>query len=491
MITLLPAWLLVPLLALLAAALLRLTQRRAGLRPLAAPFALLCALAALLALLPAARVSAPGWLPLLMLGPLLVLAVRLAVIAVDTLFLRSRGEAPPSLLDSLVALVLYGVGFGVVAHFFFGFDPGPFLAGSAVAGAVIGLALQDALANVFSGLALHTEAPFRVGDWVRIGENEGRVEEITWRALRLRTWSNDTLTLPNHDVARSRVLNYTRPAEPHSRVLVLGVSYATPPNRVSAVIGEALRQVPGLPAEPPSVVRVVAFGDSAVQYEVRYFFRSYEDWRRVESDVLRLIWYQFRRSGIEIPFPIRSVYLHQAEPRGEEEGPALRLERALRSVDVFRPLSEDERRTAAGAFRALHYAAGERILAQGDPGDSLFLIDRGEVEVSARVGGASRSLARLMEGQFFGEMALLTGEARAANVSAVTDVDLFVLDKAGFEQVLAKNPSVAVDISAILAARRDALTQAQGATQAAPLGADPGADAKQHILQRIRNYFGL
>ncbi len=491
MITLLPVWLLVPALALASAALLRLSRRRPVLRALAAPFAALSLIAALLSVLGAGRVHTPEWLPLVMLGPLLVLVVRLAVIVVDVLFLRSRGEAPPSLLDSLVALVLYAVGLGVVGHVFLGFDPTPFLAGSAVAGAVIGLALQDALANLFSGLALHTEAPFRVGDWVSIGEAEGRVEEITWRALRLRTWSNDTLTLPNHDVAKSRVKNFSRPAQPHSRVVTLGVSFATPPNRVTAVIGEALRQVPDLPAEPAPVVRVVAFGESAVQYEVRYFFRAYEDWRRAESDVLRLIWYQFRRSGIEIPFPIRSVYLHQAEPRGEEEGPAQRLERALRSVDVFRPLSDDERRVAAAAFRALHYAAGERILTQGDPGDSLFLIDRGEVEVSARVGAASRSLARLMEGQFFGEMALLTGETRSATVSAVTDVDLFVLDKGGFEQVLAKNPSVAVDISAILAARRDALAQAHDDAGAVSDADTRGESAKQRILQRIRNYFGL
>lgn len=483
------SWGLAPALLAALMLLLRLSRRRSALRPLVAPLGLLAGLSSVGVLLQLAHVPLPDSAPLLLLAPLLVLGVRSVVLVFDLLFRRGGGEGPPSLLDSLLSVGLYAVGLGIIAHVFFGFDPTPFLAGSAVVGAVVGLALQDALANMFSGIALHTEAPFRAGDWVRIGEAEGRVEEVTWRALRLRTWSNDTLILPNSDVAKSRVLNFSRPDGPHSRVVQFGVSYGVPPNRALAVIAEALRQVPDLAAPP--AIRVIAFADSAVQYEVRYHFRTYEDWRRTESDVLRLIWYQFRRSGIEVPYPIRTVHLHRAAPRGEHESPAQRLERALRSLDVFQPLSDDERRTAAAAFRSQHYAAGERVLEQGDPGDSLFLIDRGEVEVSARVSGGVRVLARLTEGQFFGEMALLTGEARAATVTAATDVDVFVLDKSGFESVLARNPAVAVDISAILAARRDALHQARDAAEPAAAAGEPAGDARQRILQRIRGYFGL
>jgi small-conductance mechanosensitive channel len=483
-------WIAVPALALALVALVRLTRPRPALRPLLGPFVLLAVLSASLSLAGPRTLARFTWLPLLLLAPLLPLVVRGGLIAFETLFRRGQGEPPPALLGSLVTVVLYAVGLGVVAHVFFGFDPTPFLAGSAIAGAVVGLALQDALANLFSGIALHSDAPFRVGDWVRLGEAEGRVEEVTWRALRLRTWSNDTLTLPNNDVARKQVLNFSRPAEPHSRVLTVGVSYAAPPNRVLAVMREVLRRVEGLPEQPPSTVRLVGYADSAVQYEVRYQARAYEDWRRLESEILRLIWYHFRRAGLEIPFPIRTLHVHQADPRREADGPGERLERALRSVDLFRPLSDDERRTAAAAFRHLHYSAGERILGEGEPGDSLFLIDRGEVEVSKLLGGAPRVLARLGAGQFFGEMALLTGEARAASVTAVDDVDLFTLDKAGFERVLARNPAVAVDISAILAARRDALSQAQG-DAAAPLGTgEPPGELRQRILMRIRSWFG-
>jgi CRP-like cAMP-binding protein len=237
---------------------------------------------------------------------------------------------------------------------------------------------------------------------------------------------------------------------------------------------------------------MVGYHDFTIQYEVRYFLNDYEDYRAIEGEIHRLIWYHFRRHGIEIPFPIRNVYLHQAD--GAEttgETPVTRLMRALSGIDLFRPLTDEEMSLAASRFRQLHYAAGERLIEEGSPGDSFFVIDRGEVEVSKQLGAKRRSLARLMEGQFFGEMALLTGEPRSATVVALTDVDVFTIDKAGFHDVLVKNPTIAVDISAILSERQEALSQAKGDVTAKFEPGPSTGELKQRILGRIRSYFGL
>ncbi len=296
--------------------------------------------------------------------------------------------------------------------------------------------------------------------------------------------------MPNNHVARQGVLNYSEPRAPHSRLVHIGVSYSAPPNRVLAALTEVIDQVEGLPAEPRPTLRVIGYGESAIQYELRYHVDTYDDWRRVESEIYRLLWYQFRRAGLEIPFPIRSVHLQRVPARGADVS-AQRLLRTLRAIDMFRPLSEDELHTAAAAFRHVHYSRGERVLDEGDAGDSFFVIDHGEVEVSKRLGGTSRSLARLRAGQFFGEMALLTGESRTATVSAASDVDLFTIDKAGFESILVANPAVAEDISAILAMRRDALSQAAGEVGQQGDGALATQVAQARILEAIRNYFGL
>jgi CRP-like cAMP-binding protein len=147
----------------------------------------------------------------------------------------------------------------------------------------------------------------------------------------------------------------------------------------------------------------------------------------------------------------------------------------------------------AGRLRPLHYAAGERILEEGTRGDSFFLIDRGEVRVVRRLGGTPREIARLVEGECFGEMAMLTGQDRTATVTAVTDVDVLMIDKAGFQDILAANPNVAVDISALLARRRAALSDAE-ADVTTRIRQGPGhedADLSQKMLDRIRSYFGL
>ena len=246
-------------------------------------------------------------------------------------------------------------------------------------------------------------------------------------------------------------------------------------------------------AGAPPNVRIVGYQDFAMRYEIRYFFGAYEDYRAIEGEIYRLVWYHLRRAGIEFALPVSNVIVQQpaaARRGGRRRAPAAR---AARGIDLFQPLSDAELRTVASRLRPLHYAAGEKIIEEGAAGDSLFLVDRGEVRVLRRLGGAPREIARLGEGECFGEMAMLTGQQRTATVVASTDVDVFMIDKAGFQDILAANPDVAVDISALLAKRRAALHHAEAdlTTRIRPgAGAEDG-DLSQRILDRIRSYFGL
>src|SRR4051812_17105016 len=151
------------LLCLLAVA--RLARVRPGLRPLVGPFAL-CALAAVLVVF--SGIPESPWAALLYVLPLLVLVVRATSLVLQWVFHRRRGTAAPALLDSVVSVLLYGIGTAAIVHSWFGLELTPFLATSAVVGAVVGLALQDTLGNLFAGIALHSEAPIHVGDWVRV-----------------------------------------------------------------------------------------------------------------------------------------------------------------------------------------------------------------------------------------------------------------------------------------------------------------------------------
>jgi small-conductance mechanosensitive channel/CRP-like cAMP-binding protein len=486
-------WVIIPggLIALLVIA--RLARLRPGLRPIVGPFALFVFLVSGLTIFAGSPIPASPWLALLFLLPLLTLVVRGNVIAFQWLFHRRHGARPPSLLDSVISVAFYGVGLGAIAHYWFKLELTPFLATSAVVGAVVGLALQDTLGNLFAGIALHTESPFRVGDWVRVADRDGRIEQISWRAMQLRTWDGDTLIIPNGEVARHVMLNYSVPLAPHSRIVIVGINYQTPPNRAIAIIRGALAQVTGMSPGMPAGVRVYGYMESAMQYEIRYYFAAYENYRAIEGEIYRLIWYHFRRAGIDIPFPVRNVFMHTPAAATATDDLGERLLRACRAVDLFRSLSDGELRTVASRLRPLHYAAGEQIIEEGSAGDSFFLVDRGEVRVLRRLGGSPREIARLGEGECFGEMAMLTGQERTATVVASTDVDVFMIDKAGFQDVLSANPDLAVDISALLSRRRAALHLAEAdLTTRQNRGAQPeDEDLSERILGRIRSYFGL
>jgi len=204
----------VPLALLGLLALARLARVRPSFRPLVGPFAA-CALGAVVMVF-AGPPTGQSPLGLLYLLPILVLVVRATSLAFQWVFYRRQGSPPPSLLDSVVSVLLYGIGVGAIASQWFDVELTPFLATSAVVGAVVGLALQDTLGNLFAGIALHSEAPVHVGDWVRVGERDGHVEQVSWRAMRLRTWDGDTLTVPNNEVARHAILNFSVPRAPRS-----------------------------------------------------------------------------------------------------------------------------------------------------------------------------------------------------------------------------------------------------------------------------------
>ena len=123
------------------------------------------------------------------------------------------------------------------------------MATTAVGAVVIGLALQDTLGNLFAGLAIQIEKPFRVGDWVTMGGQDGIVSEITWRATKMRTKSGNFVVVPNSTLAKDTIINYCQPTRSLRLQVDVGASYEVPPNVVKGVIREALQSAPELSHE--------------------------------------------------------------------------------------------------------------------------------------------------------------------------------------------------------------------------------------------------
>ena len=408
----------------------------------------------------------------------LLLALGLAVLIVVVTINPWREDRLPDRFPTIVQDAIVIALFALVATLFM---QEKVLATTAVGAVVIGFALQDTLGNLFSGLAIQIEKPFRVGHWVTIAGTEGLVSEVTWRATKIRTKAGNFVVVPNSVVAKETITNYSEPTHDTRLEVEVGASYDTPPNQVKAVIAQALRDEPLLvPGREPEIL-LVDFAASAITYRVRVWTADFAADMRVRDRVRSHIYYAFRRHGISIPYPVQVQIDQPPVPPAGDDGRA----RLIEGVEVLASLSGEQRAQLVASSRALLYEAGQVIVREGDPGASMFLVRRGEAAV--RLAGADGEVARHGEGGFFGEMSLLTGDARSATVTAVTDCELIEIGAEEFRRVVLADAAVVERVTAAVAARRAELDQHRATRPAGSATAEPA----QNLVARVRRFLRL
>lgn len=383
-----------------------------------------------------------------------------------------RGTRAPDRFPSIVqdALVI-GV-FLLLATLIF---PERLLAMSAVGAVVIGFALQDTLGNAFAGLAIQIEKPFRVGHWIAIGGHEGSVSEITWRATRLRTRRGDLVIVPNSEVSKGAITNYSEPIGPSRLQIDVGLSYDALPTRAKAVMLEAVRQAPLVLRDPPPDVLLMDFAASSVTYRARVWINDFRFEEEATDQVRTALYYALRRAGIEIPYPIQVEYGRE-EASVDLDAAVERRAAALARVPMFDGLSDAERRLLAAASGERVYGQGERIVRQGEPGESMFVLLDGSARVFVE---PDTEVAIIDAGGCFGEMSLLTGDPRTASVVARVDCVVIEIAPDAFSEIARANPSAMDRIAGLAAERRGPLEQARlTAAVTSPLVAQTGLLAR-------------
>jgi small-conductance mechanosensitive channel/CRP-like cAMP-binding protein len=353
---------------------------------------------------------------------------------------------------------------------------------SAVSAVVLGFALQDTLGNAFAGLAIQSEKPFHIGQWIKVGENEGRVAEVTWRATKLWTKSGNFAIIPNNIIAKEVITNFSEPALPTKMTVDVGASYLAPPNQVKAAMMEAMRHSSYVLAAPAPEVLTWSFDASAITYRAWFWIGDYKDDDRAREAVRTAIYYGFQRRGIEIPWPIQVQY----EKEWREPDPSQKIddaERLLASVDLFASLSPDLRHEIAVASATTVYGSGEAIVRQGDAGQSMFVVMSGAVSVVLEP--SRDEVARIEAGGYFGEMSLLTGEPRSATVLAVSDVTVVEIGSDLFRRMGAVHPDAIEKIGVAAMVRRAGLEKIKTATTVTV------AVETANLLTRMKRFLGL
>ncbi|HUP20266.1 MAG TPA: mechanosensitive ion channel family protein [Gemmatimonadota bacterium] len=429
---------------------------------------------------------------ILLLFGLFAALMAFTLFVVDYLLAARLGWEVPAILRDVALVTAFFTGSLIILSQRTELNPTSIFTTAGVVSIVIGLALQDTLGNLFSGLALQTERSFNVGDWVGFGEREGVVTDISWRTTKLRTRSNDLVIIPNSIISKDVVINYSAPTRLHAELAHVGAHYRHPPADVVRALEEAADQTPGILDRPAVDIRTKEYGDSSVVYEIKYWMKDYALAPDISDEFMTRIWYAFKRRGIEIPFPIRNVYLREVTPeteRAEAEADDERIFQHLRRAELFDALSDDEARALAALARVEPFFEGETILRQGEPGDSLYIVDEGRVEVVVSHNERSERVAELGPSAFMGEMALLTGDERRATVVALEATHCFVIDRESIRGILQRNPGIAERMSEILARRTAELEASQAVLERR--AAEAPSEDKRQILGRIRDFFGF
>ncbi len=411
----------------------------------------------------------------------------------------ARMALPRILGDVLFAFSL--VTYTVYRMYAVGFDFSTIAITSTVIGGGIALSLKEPLANLWGGVAIQLDNTCRIGDWIRTEGAMGQVVSIRWRYTALATNTGETLIIPNSALVGHRVNVLARRGDqriPWRRPIEFAVGYEWPPSRVIAVVDEALGRadITNVARAPAPSCVCWAFDPSSIRYAVRYWLTNLIEDEWTDSEVRVHIFAALAREGMEIPIPRHEVFMN---PASEVRRTAEVRERdarvqLLRSLELFAPLTDEERLALASELKPSPFVAGDIATRQGEPADSLYILARGHVGIfhdsADGTQPARQRLATLHAPAYFGEMGLLTGQPRGATVVAEAEVLCYRLGKPGFEAILRSRPELAKALSQTLAARQAANDATLASLSAEARTRATGTRAND-LVRRIQEFFGL
>jgi small-conductance mechanosensitive channel len=394
---------------------------------------------------------------------LFYIVVTLFISAVSSYYARKKEIEFLSLHKALLkwGVVLFG------GALFLRITPWSMLLGMGAASLVLGFALKEMLENLFTGMTLDMEGAFHRGDWIRVGDTDtvGKVYEKNWRATRVVTLNHESITIPNRLLGSEKIVCYAKPYGSFAHVLRVGTSYNDPPVKVKEILRTILMRHPNIVNKPTPEVRTVEYADFSINYEMKFWITDYALLNRIIDGVMTQIWYAFKFYGVEIPFPIRTVHL---KDRGQLQEEAAGIESDVNTNrDFLRGLPymkkhltfKDIDFLAQNSFRR-GYFPGEHIVQKGEFGDSLYIVMEGD----ARVVMPDGRRVELQPGKYFGEMGLLGGVRRSADVVAGTNgAQVLRVDKYCMDVLFRDYPELLQEFRALRDVRQEELPMKKSA----------------------------
>ncbi|MDC0315561.1 mechanosensitive ion channel family protein [Synechococcus sp. AH-551-G15] len=339
---------------------------------------------------------------------------------------------------------------------------------SAVLTAVFGLAAQDPLKDLIGGLSLQLEQVIREGDWIEIGNQIGKVASISWRDTELSCRNGSRLVLPHSILNASTIRNFTS-FGPHGNELLIGLDYNLAPHKAKTIMIQIARNHPLVLNNPPPVARIEEFEESTITYNWMAWHENYDERRVIRGELQEQLWYALNREGFSFPFPVRDVRLQKSAPMSKNN--KLRKEQLQNQIvdllernEIFSILSKSQILQIADTSSVHCYGPGEIIVAEGEKGDSLFMLLNGQVSVRMRTDSSTDTeVAKLKDGDIFGEMTLFTGSPRIASVRSPSEVEVLEVHRPVIAGLIEQEPILLERLGKMISIRQTQLQKLQTA----------------------------
>ncbi|MSO77064.1 MAG: mechanosensitive ion channel [Alphaproteobacteria bacterium] len=374
------------------------------------------------------------------------------------LLMRDGQPAVPKLITDFIAGFIYLIAIMLVIHLVF---DRPYTAITAIAAAsgavafIFGYSAQATLADIFAGISVNLAKPFTRGDMVSFGGEMGTVQDMNWRFVTILSLDGNLRYIPNSRVATNEIVNFHQPERRTRRLLTVEFEHGASPGRIVAMLREALRYCPTILQLPQPQIVLNAFTDLGQRFTVRYWIPEYNQYSTCDNEVAAAIWHASGRAGIRFAYRRQNVFTRD-DPDHAERFVVSHTEPALagllKGAWLFAELDERDIAIMAEAAERRQFGWPERLIRQGDAGDSMFIIAAGGVELTlTQDDGSELRVAQLGVGEPVGIMSLLTGEPRGANVRATADLVVYEIGKAAMQTVFEHRPQIMEKLADMIA----------------------------------------
>lgn len=407
-----------------------------------------------------------------------LLGARIVVASLRVFVQQDRGSRGTRLFSDLSAASIYIATAAVVLNSVFALPVTGVLATSGVVAIVLGLALQNTLADVFAGIAVGIEAPFGVGDRIQIGDRiEGQVVQMNWRSIRVQTDGDDVAIIPNSIIAKAEIINRSFPSQRRASSVELSCPESAVPERVTETLMHATLLCPSILRTPAPGAVLTRLGRKRNFYKISFVVDSTVNLSPTKDILLRAARRQLHYAG----------FLDQSRASETSNinvtGDALAARRLLHDLVLFEGLGERQIDGLADHLVWRRLEPEDELFAQEATDASLYIVVSGILQFTRRTEAGSEVIGFIGAGEYVGEIGLLTGAPHGVAANARTHCQVLQLPREAIAPLLTENADLAFAFEKSVRRGLDLFNRAVA------VRATPGVGAKGQLLLRIRSFF--